>query len=310
MPKKIFSRLMSELSAGKFVFTGEISPGKTARLDGLVRMAELLKDYTVACNVTDNPRARANMSSLAASIAIQERAGLEAICQMTARDRNRLALTSDMLGASALGIRNLLVMSGDHTSLGDNPSAMPVYDLDSTQMVWLVRRMVDEGTDLAGNAIDGEVRLHVGSTGNPNADPLEVEVEKIERKLELGAEFIQTQAVFDPEIAHRFIDEIGGRGVPILVGILPCKSFRVAEQIAKNVPGLRMPQEYLDLLKKADDAPDQASREERADAINEEFFSGMIQELRKTTRVAGIHIMGFAYNRIVGKIVERTRKGW
>ncbi|MBC7120912.1 MAG: methylenetetrahydrofolate reductase [Candidatus Methanosuratus sp.] len=305
---RVFSKLMSEIQSGKFVYTGEISPGKTTRIEGLIRSAGVLGKHVTACNVTDNPRARANMSSLAASIAIQEKAGVEVICQMTARDRNRIALTSDLLGAAALGVRNVLVMSGDHPSLGDNPLAMPVYDLDSAHMVELVRRMVDEGTDLVGNRIDGEVRLHVGVVGNPNADPIEVEIAKLERKAEIGAEFIQTQAVFDIEVAERFLDSVEGIGVPVLIGIMPCRSFRTAEQIEKNVPGIRIPQEYLERLRGAEELPDLASKEERADFINEEYFSSMISDLRRTGRLAGAHIMGVSYNQIVGRIVEAVQK--
>lgn len=302
--KGAFSRLISEIRSGKFVYTGEISPGKTNRIERLVDSARALGKHVVACNVTDNPRARASMCSLAASVAIQERAGIEAICQMTARDRNRLALTSDLLGASALGIRNILVMSGDHPSLGDNPSAMPVYDLDSAQLVDLVRRMVDNGTDLAGNRIDGEVRVHVGVTGNPNADPLEVEIAKLERKVRLGAEFIQTQAVFEIGVAERFLDSAGEFGIPVLIGILPCRSYRIADQIAKSVPGIRISEEYLGRLKVAEGITDQASREAEIDRINGDYFARMISELRKTSRLAGVHIMGIAYDRIVGKIVK------
>lgn len=307
--KEAYSRLISEIRAGKFVYTGEVSPGKTTNVERLIDSARALGKHVVACNVTDNPRARASMSSLAASVAIQERAGVEAICQMTARDRNRLALTSDLLGAYALGIKNVLVMSGDHPSLGDNPSAMPVYDLDSAQMVDLVRRMVDDGTDLAGNRIDGQVRIHVGVTGNPNADPLEVEVAKLERKAHLGAEFIQTQAVFDIEVAERFLDEVAGFGIPVLIGALPCRSFRIAEQVAKSVPGIRIPEEYFEKLKGAEESPDQASREAKVDRVNEEYFAGMISELRKSTRLSGAHIMGISYDRIVGIIVEGVERG-
>ncbi len=307
--KEAYSRLISEIRAGKFVYTGEVSPGKTTNVERLIDSARALGKHVVACNVTDNPRARASMSSLAASVAIQERAGVEAICQMTARDRNRLALTSDLLGAYTLGIRNVLVMSGDHPSLGDNPSAMPVYDLDSAQMVDLVRRMVDDGTDLAGNRIDGEVRMHVGVTGNPNADPLEVEVAKLERKAQLGAEFIQTQAVFDIEVAERFLDEVAGFGIPVLIGTLPCRSFRIAEQVAKSVPGIRIPEEYFEKLKGAEESPDQASREGKVDRVNEEYFAEMISELKKSARLAGAHIMGISYDRIVGIIVEGVERG-
>jgi len=305
-----FSKLISEIRKGKFVYTGEVSPGKTTKVERLIDSARALGKHVVACNVTDNPRARASMGSLAASVAIQEKAGVEAICQMTARDRNRLALTSDLLGASALGIRNVLVMSGDHPSLGDNPSAMPVYDLDSTQMVELVRKMVDDGTDLAGNRIDGEVRIHVGVTANPNADPIDVEVAKLERKVRLGAEFIQTQAVFDIEVAEKFLDEAGSFGIPVLLGIIPCRSFRTAEQIAKNVPGIRIPAEYLERLRGAEEGADQSTINGKVDRVNEEYFAGMIRELRGTARLAGVHIMGISYDRIVGIIVKGVERGF
>ncbi|MDI9644249.1 MAG: methylenetetrahydrofolate reductase [Candidatus Verstraetearchaeota archaeon] len=302
---RIFSRLMSELMAGRFVYTGELSPGKSTRLEDLISSATLLKRHVVACNVTDNPRARANLSSLAAAVAVQERAGVEVICQMTARDRNRLALTSDLLGASALGIRNVLVMSGDHPSLGDNPSAMPVYDLDSTQMVSLVRAMVDNGTDLARNRIEGEVKLHVGVTGNPNAVPLEAEVAKLGRKAAVGAEFIQTQAVFGIEVVERFLDAVGKLELPVLVGIMPCRSFRTADYILRNIPGVKISQDYLEALKRTEDIQDKTLKEEKVDEVNEEYFSRMIRELRRTSRVAGVHIMGVNYDRIVGRLVER-----
>ena len=310
--RKAYSGFMRALSEGKFVFTGEVEPKKTTKLETIIWAANVLKSHVVACNVTDNPRARAYLSSLVASYVIQKEVGLETICHMTVRDRNRLALMSDLLGASALGIRNVLVISGDHTTSGDNPGAMPVYDLDSTQFVQMVRGMVDNGIDLNGNPIDGEVRLHVGVVGNPNADPLEVEICKVERKINAGAEFIQTQIVFDVEMAKRFLKDLNS-SIPVLIGIFPCKSYRVAEFIANKIPGISVPKEYVDGLRGVECLSNASESKNKIDAVNVDYFSNFIKELKKTTKVAGIHIMTMGYESIVGKIADglrnETRKG-
>lgn len=300
------SRLMRSLKSGAFVFTGEVSPQKTSSTGALLESARSLRRCTVACNVTDNPRARANMSSIAASHLIQEMAGVEAICQMTVRDRNRIALTSDLLGASSLGIRNVLTMTGDHTTLGDNPGAKPVYDIDTAQFVKLIRGMVDNGIDLAGNKIDGKPLLHVGITGNPNADPLEPEIAKIERKIELGAEFIQTQAIFDIENAKKFMGAIGGKGIPVIFGIFVCRSCSVAEFINRNLPGIKIPDGLVSSLKKAESSGSMANGE--VDRINVEYYSGLIREIRKTTPAAGVHIMAINYDRIVNLLYEELKR--
>lgn len=308
MPREAYSELMKAIAAGKFVFTGEIQPKKTAHFDDVIRVAKILKGHVVACNVTDNPRAHAYLSSLSAAYILQREVGVEAICQMTVRDRNRLALFSELLGAAALGIRNVLTMSGDHTSLSDNPAAMPVYDLDTAQFVYMVRRMVDEGVDLEGNKIDGKVKLHVGIVGNPNADPLEVEFLKIERKLKVGADFMQTQAVFDVEKAKLFLREIQGYPVPILLGIFPCKSYGVAEFISKNVPGMSVPKEFMEELKKAEEVEDNSRRRSRIDEINVRYFTDFIKEVKRTTHASGIHIMTVGYEGIVKAIVENVER--
>lgn len=300
-----YSGFMKALREGRFVFTGEIEPKKTVKLDDVVRSAKILKSHVVACNVTDNPRARAYLSSIVASYVIQRDVGLESICHITVRDRNRLALISDLLGASALGIRNVLVISGDHTTGGDNPGALPVYDIDPTQFVQMVRRMVDEGLDLNGNPIEGEVMLHVGVVGNPNAEPFEVELHKVERKILAGAEFIQTQIVFEIERAKRFVKELEGSSVPVLIGIFPCKSYKVAEFISRKIPGISVPVDYIEALKKAEEPGNPAKNKERLDEVNIEYFSEFIGELKKTTKTAGIHLMTIGYEEIVGKITDQ-----
>lgn len=306
MAREAFSALMKAINSGKFVFTGEVATAKTNRLDAMISSAKSMKGCTVACNVTDNPRARAYISSIVAAHVIQEKAGVEAICQATVRDKNRLALTSDLLGASALGIRNILTMSGDHTTFGDNPGAMPVYDIDTAQYVHLVRKMVDEGTDLAGNRIDGEVKLHIGITGNTNSDPLEIELAKIERKVELGAEFVQTQVAFDIEQTKKFLGEISKYSIPVIVGIFPCKSLEVAEYLSKNVPGISVPKEFIEQLEKAEEIDDAGLQRQRIDDINTDYFSSFIKELKTGTHAAGIHMMTIGYEKIVRVIIERV----
>ena len=175
-----YSQLVKDIRAGKFVLSGELEPEKVTGIEEILVSARAMKPYVVAANVTDNPLAYAYMNSLVPSWKVQEEVGLETVYQMTVRDRNRLALTSDVLAAAYLGIRNILAISGDHTVLGDNKGAASVYDVDSAQFVYLLHRMIDEGVDVAGNEIHGKVGINVGIAGNPNADPLMPEVLKIE----------------------------------------------------------------------------------------------------------------------------------
>ncbi|MCS7098161.1 MAG: methylenetetrahydrofolate reductase [Candidatus Methanomethyliaceae archaeon] len=299
--KRIFSDFMRALNNNSFVFTSEIEPKKTVNVEGIVNIAKKLKNYVIACNITDNPRAHAYMNSIIASYIIQKEAGMETICHMTVRDRNRLALISDILGAYVLGIRNILAITGDHTTMGDNPSALPVYDLDSTQFIKMVRRMIDEGVDLAGNKINGEIKMHIGAVGNPNANPLEPEIYKVRRKIMAGAEFIQTQIVFDLDKAKRFIEEINAPPPYVLIGIFPCNSYKMADFIDKKIPGISVPAEYKEELRRAEGFKDKINE------VNIEYFSEMIKELRKTTRASGVHIMTIKYEDIVCKIIENVK---
>lgn len=300
--KESYSELMKALRSRRFVLTGEIQPRKTTLLGEAVRSAREMRGHIVACNVTDDPRGQAYLSSVVVSHAIQRDAGLEAICQMTVRDRNRIAITSELLGAAALGIKNVLTMSGDHTTLSDNPAALPVYDLDTAHFVKLVRRLVDEGVDLEGNRVTGGVRMHVGIVGNPNAQPLEAELLKIGRKVNLGAEFMQTQVVFDMDRTKCFLKEMERYDIPVLPGIFPCRSHSVAEFVSKNVPGIRVPEDYMEELKRAESGPDRHARKERVDEINFKYFSAIIRELKGTTKASGAHVMAFGYEGIVQKL--------
>jgi len=302
--KEAHSELLKAIQSGTFVYTGEIEPVKTTSLEETLKTARILKGNVIAANVTDNPTAFAYMNSLIPSYIIQKEVGLEAVYQITVRDRNRLAITADLLAAGALGIRNVLTLSGDHTTVGDDPRSKPVYDLDSTALVELVRKMVDEGTDLRGNKIEHPPRFNIGVAGNPNADPIEPEILKIEKKVELGAEFIQTQAVYDAELVKRFVKDVSHLGVPILVGIAPFKSMGMMDWMVKNVPGILVPEEIQNRLRVA--------REKGGKEVllneNIEVFGELIREIRKTTSVQGIHIMTIGFEWIVPKIIERAKQ--
>jgi len=304
--EKIFSDLMREIKAGKFVFTGELEPEKTTDLSDMIEATKPLKGYVVACNVTDGPRACAYMSSLVASYILQRETGIEMIYQLVCRDRNLIALTADLLGAGALGIRNVLALAGDHTSLGDTPEAKPVFDVDSAQLTYLIKRMVDEGVDMYGAKIHNPPKFHVGVAANPNANPLEPELLKVERKVTAGADFIQTQVVFDIDLAKDFVKEVEKLNIPVLVGIFPMKNYGIAKFFDQNVPGVSVPRELLERLKKVSEIEDKKVRNEKYDEVNLDFFTSFVKELKKT-KAAGCHIMAVRYERLIPKLVEAVK---
>ena len=297
---------MKEIRKGKFVLTGELEPEKTTGLEEVLASARAMKPYVTAANVTDNPLAMAYMNSLVPSYVVQKETGLETVYQMVIRDRNRLALTSDILAASYLGIRNVLAISGDHTVLGDNKGGLPVYDLDSAQFVYLLHKLIDEGTDLEGNEVHGEVGINVGIAANPNADPLEPEILKIGRKVPLGADFIQTQTMFDIDLTKEFLKEVEKYKCPTLVGVFPLKSFGIADFFDKFIPGVHVPKDLLRAMEKCKDEPDKEKRTDLYDEVNMEFFAPFIREIRKTTKAAGIHVMAVLYERIFEPLLRET----
>jgi len=299
-----YSKLVKEIRSGRFVLTGELEPEKVTDLEEIMVSARAMKPYVVAANVTDNPLAYAYMNSLIPSYKVQEEVGLETVYQMTIRDRNRLAIVSDVLAASYLGIKNVLALSGDHTVLGDNRGALSVYDLDSAQFVYLLHKMIDEGVDLAGNEIQGKVGINVGIAANPNANPLMPEVLKIGRKVPLGTDFIQTQTMFDIEKTKTFLKEVERYKCPVLVGVFPLKSFGIADFFDKFIPGVNVPPDLLAAMKKAKEEPDKEKRNALYDEVNLEFFRPFIREIRKTTKAAGIHVMAVLYERIFEPLLE------
>lgn len=309
--RKAFSNLMKQIHSGKFVFTGELEPVKTTDLSEVIAEARSLKGYVTACNVTDNPGSYATMSGLVASYFVQKEAGMEAIFQLRCADRNRIALTNDLLGAAALGIKNVLALTGDHTFLGDMPNAKPVFDLDSTLLTGMIRRMVDEGKDINGNDIQGSrPQFNIAVAANPNADPIEPEILKVVRKVENGADFVQTQVCYDIDKTIEFLKMFRIFNVPVLIGIFPMRSYGVAAEFDKFVPGVTVPKEILDKFRKVKrqaGSLSKAEKREKYDQINMDFFAPFIDELKKSGLCAGCHIMSVHYVEIIPKLLAKTK---
>jgi 5,10-methylenetetrahydrofolate reductase len=300
--REAYSKLMEEIQAGKFVYTGELEPEKIGDMEEVIEGAKKLVGHVVAANVTDIPQSFAYMNSLAPSYMIQEIAGLEAVCQMTCRDRNRLAMFADLLAAGALGIKNILSLTGDHPSLGDQPEAKPVFDLDSASLTALIRKITDEGVDLNGHEIENPPKFHVGVAINPGAEPLEPEILKLERKEAIGAEFAQTQVVFEIETAKEFMKTIKHVKVPTLIGIL--KSYKIGQWMNNFVPGVTIPSNLLDQLKELKKIEDKPRRKEKIAEMNVEYFGEIIKEIRKTTQAAGCHIMAVKWEELIPQLLE------
>jgi len=301
-----YSKLAKAIKEKGFIITGELEPKKTNDLTKVIKSAEKMKPYVVAGNCTDNPQGDAYITSIAPSFIVQRDTGLEVVCQMCTRDRNRNALLGDVLAASALGIKNILCLTGDHSALGDNAGAKPVYDLDSAQFVYMMSQIVDKGIDLGGNKIKGKVEMNFGGVVNPNADPMEPEILKLERKVMCGADFIQTQTVFDLDRTKEFLKNCEYLNVPILVGIFPMKNYGIADYFDKYIPGVNVPKHVLSALKKTKKKymPDKKERYAAVDKVNLEFFSPFIKELKKSTKAAGIHCMAVEYERLFKPLIE------
>jgi methylenetetrahydrofolate reductase (NADPH) len=300
--REAYSELVRQISEGKFVFTGELEPIKTTSLHEVLEGAKTLKGHVVAINITDNPTSFGYMNALVPSYMIQREVGVEAVYQMTTRDRNRLALLSDVLAAGALGIKNVLVLTGDHTTVGDTPESKPVFDLDSATFTYMMRKVIDEGVDLKGNKIEDPPKINIGIAAAPNADPLEAELLKIERKVKLGVDFIQTQCVYSVEQAKRFADAAAYLKTPILFGVAPFKSMGMMKWMIKFVPGIKVPEDVEQRLRKAKEKSKEAFLEE-----NIEIFGALLRDIRKETNAAGIHMMAVGYEWVVPKIIERSR---
>ncbi|MDO8671998.1 MAG: methylenetetrahydrofolate reductase [Dehalococcoidia bacterium] len=293
------SNLEKVLAAGHFAATSELGPPKSANPAVVREKAKFLRGYIDAANITDNQTAIVRMSSVAAAyIALSE--GVEPVAQMTCRDRNRIMMQSDILGMAALGIKNLLCLSGDHQSFGNHPGAKNVFDIDSIQLLQMVKNMRDDKKFQCGDAIDVEPRLFIGAAANPFADPFDFRVIRLGKKIAAGADFIQTQLVFDVDKFARWMEGVRERGlhkqVKILAGVGPIKSVGAARYMKNRVAGIDVPDE---IIARMAGAPKGKAKEEGLKICVE-----IIQRLKSIEGVAGVHIMAIEWEEAIAEITE------
>ena len=279
-----------KIRSGKFIVTSEIGPPKGTDVKEALDDALLIKERVDAINVTDLQSSVMRVGSLAICRLLKER-GIEPIFQLTCRDRNRLALQSDLLSASVLGIENVLILTGDYPTLGDHPEAKPVFDLGSVQLLEAAKTL-SLGKDMKGNLLKGTPKFCLGAVVNPGADPLEPEIIKMEQKVKVGAEFFQTQAVYDIELFRNFINATKHINVPVFAGIVILKSAGMARYMNKNVAGVTVPDT---IIKEMESAKDKA-------AASIEMAGRLIKELKPLCR--GIHIMPIGWDKKVPQILD------
>lgn len=298
---KTESRLEKILAAGHLAVTSECGPPRGSNFDEVVKKSKFLEGIVDAVNVTDNQTAMVRMSSLAASIIIKQQ-GLNPLYQVTCRDRNRLAMQADILGAYAFGIDTMLCLSGDHTKFGDHAMAMNVHDIDSIQMIQMVKDMRDKGLFQGGADIKGPPKMFIGAAANPFADPFELRVMRLAKKIAAGADFIQTQCIFNVDKFEKWMEGVREKGLHkkcyILAGVTPCKSLGAARYMANRVPGMDVPQEIVDRMASV---PKEKQAEEGVTICVE-----TIERLKKIEGVAGFHIMAIEWEEKVEEICERA----
>jgi 5,10-methylenetetrahydrofolate reductase len=287
------SQFKSALDSGKFVVTSEIAPPKGTNLEKMVHHIELLKGKVDAMNVTDHQSSVMRFPSLGGSLMVKEMGG-EVILQMTCRDRNRLALQADLLFASSRGIHNVLCLTGDSIILGDHKEAKSVFDLDSSQLLETIR-ILEKGKDLGGNELDGTVSFCAGAIVTPEAEPLEPQLLKFEKKIEVGAEFIQTQAVYDLDRFKEFMKYARQFKVKILAGIILLTSAPMARFMNKNIAGVSVPQELIDEMAGAPKG--------QALAKGIEIAGRMIKRIKEEKICDGVHIMAIGKEEVVPDIM-------
>jgi methylenetetrahydrofolate reductase (NADPH) len=293
------SNLEKVLKAGNFAVTSECGPPRGADQEAVKKKGAFLAGYVDAVNVTDNQTSVVRMSSFSASLVLKTM-GLDPVMQMVCRDRNRIAIQSDVLGASALGINNILCLSGDHQKFGDHPTAKNVFDIDSMQLIQCIRQMVDDGRFLSGEEIKGKPDLFVGCAANPFADPFDIRAMRLAKKAKAGAQFVQTQCIFNVEKFGKWMEMVRDLGVHekvyILAGITPMKSAGMAKYMKNSVPGMDVPD---DLIKRMQDTPKEKQAEEGIRICLE-----TIEKMRAIKGVSGIHIMAIEWEQKVPEIVK------
>jgi methylenetetrahydrofolate reductase (NADPH) len=284
----------------QFVVTSEITPvqgacGRGRDLPAFFQEAELIRDYVHAVNVADNQSAKMRLGSLAASVLLRRR-GIEPIYQLTCRDRNRIALQSDLLGAYSLGLDNVLCLTGDHTSLGDHPAAKGVFDIDSVQLL-SVAQGLNHGHNLEGHELSQGTDLALGAVVNPNFQPLDLQLLKMEKKIAAGARFFQTQPVFDPKIMETFVRRTEGFGVPIQCGLLFVKSPKMARHVNEFISGITVPLSIIDAL--AAVPPELYKSKSRGIAAR------LLQDI--APMVQGIHFMPLGWSDLIPQLADKIK---
>lgn len=275
---------------GKYVITAEVGPPKGVDIQEMLENAELMRGKVDAINVTDQQSSVMRLGSLPVCRLLIER-GLEPVFQVTCRDRNRIALQSDLLGAHTLGISNVLCLTGDFIALGDHPQAKAVFDLDSVSLLRAAKEL-EQGKDLTGNELAGAPNFCLGAVVSPGADPLEPQLIKLEKKVKAGAQFIQTQAVFEPEKFEVFMKAVAHLDVPILVGIIPLRSAGMARFMNANVAGVHVPDNLIEEMEKA----------EKRMQKSVEIAARLIIDMKSMCQ--GVHIMAIGMEKRVPEIIE------
>jgi methylenetetrahydrofolate reductase (NADPH) len=296
---KTKSNIERLLEQGKFVVTSECGPPRGADPEVIRKKGSLLKGVVDAVNVTDNQTSIVRMSSLASCLILKEM-GFDPIWQLVCRDRNRIAIQSDILGAAALGINNILCLSGDHQSFGDHAKAKNVYDIDSIQLIQTVKTLRDEGKFLSGEEVKGKPNLFIGAAENPFGDPFEIRAIRLGKKVKAGCDFIQTQGIYNIEKFSKWMEMVRDRGLhekcAILAGVIPLKSAGMANHMKKNVPGMDVPDSLMERLK---GVPKEKQAEEGIKICVE-----MIRQLKEIPGVRGVHIMAIEWEQKVPEIAE------
>jgi len=296
---KAGTNLEKVLESGRFAVTAEAGPPKGTSAAVVQRKGELLRNCCDAVNVTDNQTAIVRMSSLAGCVLLKQ-LGVEPVMQMVCRDKNRIAIQSDVLGAVALGIGNVLCLSGDHQKFGNHPTAKNVFDIDSIQLIQTLKNMRDEKKFLCGEDVAGEVPLFIGAAANPYADPFEFRVVRLAKKVKAGADFIQTQAVYDVAKFARWMEMVTERGldkeVHILAGLIPIRSVGMARYMRDYVSGVSVPDEIITRMEQAKNAKEEGVR----------IILEVIEQLKEIPGIHGIHIMAVGWEDIVPEVVEKA----
>ncbi len=296
------SNLEKVLKSGQFAFTGELGPPRGTDAAEVREKAAYLKGNVDAVNITDNQTAVVRMASWAASLILMSE-GLEPNYQMVCRDRNRLAMQADILGASALGIKNMLCLSGDHQKFGDHPQALGVFDIDSMQLINMVKTMRDEGKFLSGDEIHQPPKMFIGAAANPFAEPYEWRVYRLAKKINAGVDFIQTQCIYNMERFRTWMKQANDMGLTekvfILAGVTPMKSVGMAKYMKNRVPGMDVPDEIIKRLQGVDK---KAVAEEGIKIACEQ-----IEEFKEMKGVAGVHLMAIEWEHKVPEIAERAK---